>query len=124
LVGDPASAQSFRGSDGEQVLWIRAKAPHADVVLLKFKGISGPWNNAVVPCIERVESGAKKCIAHVEGDDWVVLISEDGSLEAFPRGYDDGIHVFRERLSDHPKAPSSADVAREFSFATTGASKQ
>jgi len=123
LATDVASARSFRGIDNEQVLWIRAKAPHADVVLLKFKGIRGPWNNAVVPCIERPETGATTCLARVDGAERTVLITEDGSYQAWPQGYPDGLRVFRERLSDHPKAASSADVVKEFSFAPSGGAK-
>lgn len=115
LATDPSTAASFRGEDDEQILTIRAKAPYSDVVLLKFKGVQGPWNNSVIPCVERMESDAKKCFAYVNGRDWTVMISEDGTHEVHPKGYDYSISVYRERLSDRSKELSSTDVAKEFS---------
>ena len=48
LPTDPQSALAFRGEENEQLLLVRARAPHDDVVLLKWKGLRGPWNNQII----------------------------------------------------------------------------
>jgi hypothetical protein len=118
LIADPESAQSFRGEDNEQVLWVRAKAPHDSIVLLKFKGVRGAWNGTVVRAIEQRDGDDRDYIANVDGRDWIVMTRHDGAYAAYPKGYDDALHLVRERLSDHPKRLASTDVMKEFAPAT------
>jgi len=117
LQTDVSTAQLFRGDDTEQVLLVRGKAPQDDVVLLKLKGIRGPWNNQVLPAVEHLRGRDRDYVSSVEGRDWVVMTVRDGIYQIYPKGYADGLHVFRERLTDQPKRLSSADVSKEFSAA-------
>lgn len=113
LPTDPSSALAFRGQENEQVLLLRAKAPHDDVVLLKFKGVRGPWNNQVVAAVEAIKGRDKDYVASVDGKDYVIMTLDDGSYEAYPKGYRESLRLYRERLADE-KAVGSGDVVKEF----------
>ena len=114
LPTDPSSAVAFRGEENEQVLLVRAKAPHDDVVLLKFRGVRGPWNNQILAAVEAVNGRDKEYVASVDGKDYVVMTLDSGSYEAYPKGYRDSLRLSRERLADQHKAIDSGEVLKEF----------
>jgi hypothetical protein len=120
LATELSSASLFRGEDTEEVLLIHAKVPR-DVVLLKFKGVRGPWNDTIVPAVEYPDSDGKEYIARVDGEDWTIMTFHDGAYQVYPKGYDNGLHVYRRALTDQPKRMAASDVQQEFSPAPSGA---
>ncbi|MDB4985194.1 MAG: hypothetical protein JWN04_372 [Myxococcaceae bacterium] len=114
LALDASSAMSFRGQEREQVLLLNAKSKQGDVVLVKLKGLRGPWNNQVLLTLEKPQSRGKDYVANVDGKDWIILSLRDGSYELYPKGYPDAVHIYREQLADEGKPMASSDVLKEF----------
>lgn len=123
LPTDPNSAVAFRGEENEQVLLVRAKAPNDDVVILKWKGVRGPWNNQILAAVEAVNGRDKEYVASVDGKDYVVLRLDGGSYEAYPKGYQASLRLYRERLADQEKTLQSSDVLKELAPAPQPAKK-
>jgi hypothetical protein len=122
LPVDSATAMLFRGPETEEVVFARAKANREDVVMLKLKNVRGPWNNQIFATIETPASlGGKDYVANVDGSDWVIMTVREGDYEVYPKGYKDGLHVYRTALAEHVKPANKDDVAKEFGGAAPAA---
>jgi hypothetical protein len=117
LTTDAASVMVFRGSEKEEVLFIRATKPN-DVALVKFKSVRGPWNGRVFATLQSAAGIGYDYVANVDGRDRVVMTVRDGDYEVYPSGYRDGVPVSRQRLADETKAAAPADVVKEFATST------
>jgi len=113
LPTDPQSALAFRGEENEQLLLVRARAPHDDVVLLKWKGLRGPWNNQIIAAVEVVHGRDKEYVASVDGKDYVVMTLDGGSYEAYPKGYQASLRLYRQVLASQARAPEASEIAKE-----------
>lgn len=115
---DSTSARALRGSRGEEVLMVRAKPEARGLVLLKFKGVGGPWNGQVLVALERRASRGLDYVALVEGAEWVAVSERDQRYEAYPKGVAAPIDLYELALDRGAKAkPSVTDVAKEFESA-------
>lgn len=112
---DATSARALRGPRGEEVLMVRAKPEARGLVLLKWKGVGGPWNGQVVVALERRASRGVDYVALVDDAEWVALSERDRRHEAYPKGVAIPIDLQELALDRGAKAkPSVTDVAKEF----------
>jgi hypothetical protein len=114
LAIEPSSARALRGQNGEEVLLVRTKPSPRELVLLKFKGISGPWNQQVLVAVPRPGGRGTDYVAWVDQSEWVAVTERDGQYEAYPKGQRDGIALYSVTLNRGTKKdPTPADIAAE-----------
>ena len=115
---DPNTAQRLLGPQNEEVLLIRPKAPAPDdLVLVKFKGVRGAWNEQVIPTLEAPSGIGKNYTAVSDGREYVAVTVRANSWEAYPKGQRESVRLYMTRLNDRKLEASSADVSREFGAA-------
>lgn len=113
---DPSSAEALRGPKGEEVLLARTKPGAVPYVLVKFKGVRGPFNEQVLVAVERNGGIGKDYVIAVDQSEWVVLTERAGQYQAFPRDMPEGLWVYPQRPSSKEalKLPTRSEIAREF----------
>lgn len=115
---DQQSALVMRGAEDEQVLLVRAKGQES-LYVVKFKNVRGPWNNQVFVAHERtVDRGEREFVTLVDGAEWILVTRRSrwaaGMYEAYPKGYVDGLKVYRGALVEQAGPGSAAEVVGEF----------
>lgn len=111
---DADSIMQFHGPETEEVLFAYGSGDDEHLALIKLKGIRGPWKNRVVVAVEDPQSdGDKNFVANVDGHDWIVLATDYGDWKVYPKGYENGIHLVRDRET----RKSSPELLREITNA-------
>jgi hypothetical protein len=117
LTLDQGSAQRLLGPENEEVLVIRPKPPAPqDLVLIKFKGIRGPWNEQVIVTLESPAGLGTNFITLSDDSEYVAITVREDFWEAYPKGQRDPLRLHRTQLTDRKLEASSADVRNEFAF--------
>jgi hypothetical protein len=119
---DNESAELLRGSHGEEVTMARTKPGGQEYVLLKWKGVRGPWNERVLVAVERRREQGKDYLALVDGRETVVMIERQRQYQAFPKGVLGGVWLnpVRPAGGQAVKLPAR-DLASEFASAAAAA---
>lgn len=117
---DPDSATALRGSKGEEILLARTKPGPTAYVLVKFKGVRGPFNEQVLVAVERRGALGKDYVIALDGSEWTVLSERAGQYQAFPKDMPEGFWAYAQRPSNEEtlKLPSRSEIAREFAAAS------
>jgi hypothetical protein len=121
LKVDPDSAAALRGPKGEEVLLARTKPGPEAYVLVKFRGVRGPFNEQVLVAVERRTGIGKDYVIALNNAEWVVLSERAGQYQAFPKDMPEGFWASAQRPSNDEafKLPTRSEIAREFASATS-----
>jgi hypothetical protein len=121
LKVDPDSATALRGPKGEEVLLARTRPGPEAYVLVKFKGVRGPFNEQVLVAVERRGGVGKDYVIAVNDAEWVVLSERAGQYQAFPKDMPEGFWAYAQRPSNEEafKLPTRSEIAREFASASS-----
>ncbi len=115
LATDPNSARVYRSQRGEELLLMRTKPGTRELVLLKFKGITGPWNGQVLVAIERPGGRGKDYVTSADQQEWTVVSERDGYMNAYAKGVKETISLYEVPLDRGLKdRPTPGDVSAEF----------
>jgi hypothetical protein len=112
LTVDPSSLLVFRAEQAEEIVVVRAKAPHSDVLLVRAQNVTGPWNNVVIPALEKVQGQERDYIAHVDGQDWILMTASYRYAAVYLKGYADGLRVARDSPTDEQKTAIAQDLTK------------
>ncbi len=115
---DPKSTELLRGPKGEEILLAHTVGIQP-YVLVKFKGVRGPFNDHVLVALERsVGLGKDYVIAHDQSE-WVVLTERAGQYQAFPKDSPAGFwaNAARPANKETLRLPTRSEIAREFASA-------
>jgi len=116
---DDDSGELLRGTHGEELLMAHTTTKANDYVLLKFRGVTGPWNERVLLALETRGPEGTEYVVVQDGLESVVMIERQGQFQAFPRGVRGGVrmNMVRANAQQALKLPSRREIAGEFAAA-------
>jgi hypothetical protein len=116
---DPQSGEALRGPKGEEILLARTRPGTEPYVLVKFKGVRGPFNEKVLVAIERGGGIGKDYVIAIDQGEWVVLTERSGQYQAFAKDIPGGFWVYPVRPASEEalRLPTRSEIAREFATA-------
>lgn len=116
---DADSAELLRGLHGEELLLVRTKSERAAYVLLKFKGVQGPWNGRVLVALERKSAAGKDYVVLQEDQPVIVMTERQRQFQAFPKGSIGGVWLSPLQPGDQAvRLPSRQEIASEIAAAS------
>lgn len=123
LTTDLTTVRVYRSQRGEELLTVRTKGPR-EYVLLKFKGIAGPWAGRVWVAVEEPGGRGKNFVVIADQREWIAVTERDGYYQAYPKGVPDPISLYEIVLDRGLKdRPTAAEVIAEFAGKAPAAKK-
>ena len=116
---DDDSGEMLRGAHGEELRMAHTTTKANEYVLLKFKGVGGPWNERVLLALATRGPAGTEYVTVQDGEESVVMIERQGQFQAFPRGVRGGVrlNMVRANAQQALKLPSRREIASEFAAA-------